>query len=319
MAGVVLIAPESIATLAERFGGSADAPALARTVARVVAPADAARDDDLVLLVARRALAAAQRARGIYLVSPALASEVSTERRWIHPHAMWAAARLLAQAAPSPAQPAIHPAAFVAPDAELGPKTRVGPFAVVLDGARVGSECEIGPGAVVYGAARLGDRVVVGAHAVIGRPGFGWTSGPDGQTLRVPQPGGVEIEDDVEIGPLATVDSGTLAPTRIRRGAKLDAHVHVGHNADIGPDSLVAAQAGFAGSVEIGAGAMIGGQSGFADHVRVGEGAKVAAKSGVIGDVPAGAVVAGFPAVPRVKWLRAMARLMTLALADRRR
>jgi UDP-3-O-[3-hydroxymyristoyl] glucosamine N-acyltransferase len=315
MAGVSLSAPETVAALSARYGGSADAAALERTVSRVVAPADADRDDDLVLLVARRTLPAARRARGIYLVSPALAPELSCERRWIHPHAMWTAARLLA---PGPSATGIHPSAVVSPEAEIGAGARIGPLAVVLAGARIGKDCEIGPGAVVHGGVRIGDRVVIGDSSVIGRPGFGWTAGPDGQMLRVPQRGGVEIEDDVEIGPLSTVDAGTLGPTRLGRGVKLDAHVHVGHNGQIAAGTLVAAQSGFAGSVEIGAGVMIGGQSGFADHVRVGAGARVAAKSGVIGDVAPGAVVAGFPAVPRVQWLRAMARLMALALADRR-
>jgi len=123
---------------------------------------------------------------------------------------------------------------------------------------------------------------------------------PDGQGVRrIPQLGGVVIEDDVAIGPLTTVDAGTLAPTRVRRGAKIDAHCHVGHNCDIGEGALVAAQSGFAGSVVVGRNVLIGGQVGIADHVRVGDGARIAAKSGVIGDVPAGAVVAGYPAVSR--------------------
>ncbi len=125
----------------------------------------------------------------------------------------------------------------------------------------------------------------------------------------MPQLGGVVIEDDVTIGPLCTIDAGTLSPTRIRRGAKLDAHVHVGHNAEIGEGSIVAAQCGFAGSVKIGRGVLVGGQVGIADHVTVGDGARIAAKSGVIGDVPPGATVAGYPAVPRMRWLRALAKL----------
>jgi UDP-3-O-[3-hydroxymyristoyl] glucosamine N-acyltransferase len=122
----------------------------------------------------------------------------------------------------------------------------------------------------------------------------------------------------VELGALCTVDAGTLGPTRIRRGAKLDAHVHVGHNVEIGPGCLIAAQAGFAGSTRLGAGVLVGGQAGFADHVSVGDGARVAAKSGVIGDVPARQTVAGFPAVPRIRWLRAMARLMAAAASSNR-
>jgi UDP-3-O-[3-hydroxymyristoyl] glucosamine N-acyltransferase len=125
----------------------------------------------------------------------------------------------------------------------------------------------------------------------------------------VPQLGGVVIEDDVSIGPLCTVDAGTLGPTRVGRAAKLDAHVHVAHNVDVGEGCIVAAQSGFAGSVVLGKGTLVGGQVGIADHVVVGAGARIAAKSGVIGDVPPGAVVAGYPAVPRVRWLRALARL----------
>jgi UDP-3-O-[3-hydroxymyristoyl] glucosamine N-acyltransferase len=157
---------------------------------------------------------------------------------------------------------------------------------------------------------RIGARVVVGAGAVIGRPGFGWATGPRGEVTRIPQLGGVWIEDDVEIGPLVTIDAGTLAPTVVGRGAKLDAHVHVGHNVAVGPGALVAAQSGFAGSVRIGARVRVGGQAGVADHARVGEGAQIAAKAGVIGDIPAGAIVAGYPAVNRARWLRGVARML---------
>lgn len=169
-----------------------------------------------------------------------------------------------------------------------------------------GAGCEIHPTAVVYPCVRIGARVRIGPYAVVGAPGFGFVPGPDG-LVHVPQLGGVVVEDDVWIGAHTTIDAGTLGPTRVRRGAKLDAHVHVGHNADVGADAVLCAQVGLAGSVRIGRGAVLGGQAGVADHVTIGEGARIAAKAGVIGHVPAGAVVAGYPAVGHAKWLRGLA------------
>jgi UDP-3-O-[3-hydroxymyristoyl] glucosamine N-acyltransferase len=93
----------------------------------------------------------------------------------------------------------------------------------------------------------------------------------------------------------------------------------VGHNGDVGEGSFLAAQCGLAGSVTLGRGVLVGGQAGFADHVTVGDGARVAGKSGVIGDVPAGAVVAGYPAVPRARWLRALAWLYRSSETSRTR
>ncbi len=199
---------------------------------------------------------------------------------WSHPHAAWAMACVLEQYADAPETPV----AFG-------------------ENASVGAHAVFGPRVIV------GARVTIGPSSVIGEPGFGWADGPGGVRKRIPQLGGVVIEDDVAIGALVTVDAGTLGPTILRRGVKLDAHVHVGHNCEIGEGTVVAAQSGFAGSVKVGKGVLVGGQVGIADHVSVGDGARIAAKSGVIGDVPRGAIVAGYPAVPRVRWLRGLASL----------
>jgi UDP-3-O-[3-hydroxymyristoyl] glucosamine N-acyltransferase len=309
MIGIAFPSPVPLARLAERFGGVVDVGAGARLAARV-APVDAASArDDLAPLLARRYLKIARQSSALLLVDATLARLVPEGRRWVHPHAGFAFARLLAELAPPP--PADERAfARIDHGAEVDPSAVVGPGVVIRAGAVVGRDCRIEPNAVIYGGSRLGARVVVGAGAVIGRPGFGWTASPTGELVRVPQLGGVLIEDDVEIGALATIDAGTLRPTVIGPGAKLDAHVHVGHNGVVGAGAIIAAQCGFAGSVEIGPGSLIGGQAGIADHVRVGAGARIAAKSGVIGDVEAGATVAGYPAVDRARWLRAMARAL---------
>ncbi|MFW5739169.1 MAG: UDP-3-O-(3-hydroxymyristoyl)glucosamine N-acyltransferase [Myxococcota bacterium] len=256
-----------------------------------------------------RALRELATEQAAFLVAPELAPRLPEGRRWIHDHPRWTLARLLQQGA-QPLEPSISPHAIVEPGAIVGPNTHVGHGAVLLDGARTGRDCRIEPRAVLYGGVRLGDRVFVGAGAVIGRPGFGWTEGPEGEVLRMPQRAGVTIEDDVEIGPLATIDAGTLKPTRLRRGCKLDAQVHVGHNVELGELTMVAAQTGFAGSVTVGRNVLIGGQVGVADHATIGDHARLAGRSGVIGPIPAHATVAGYPAVDRLRWLRAIARMM---------
>jgi UDP-3-O-[3-hydroxymyristoyl] glucosamine N-acyltransferase len=279
--GIVRLRAEALEVLAARHGGAIVAGA--RVKPERIVPPLVARDGDLAPLLSTRHVGAAREAaaRGAaLLVDASLRRAVeNAPALWVCDQAMWAMAGLLDEA--------VVPALT----------------ALVGEGSSIAASAVLGPRVVV------GRRVRISAGTVVGHAGFGWAFGQGGAVRAVPQLAGVVIEDDVVIGPLCTIDAGTLTPTRVRRGAKLDAHVHVGHNADVGEDTIVAAQCGFAGSVTIGRGVLIGGQAGVADHVRVGDGARIAAKSGVIGDVPPGAVVAGYPAVARARWLRALAVL----------
>jgi len=279
-------APRTLAELCARHGG--ELLRSASGVVRRVAPTRDAGAGDLTVLLHARYLAEAKEAaaRGAQLlVDPPLAgrSELARYGVWVHPFATWALADLL--------------------DDTDAPATA----------PEIGEGCQIGAGVVIAPRVRIGARVVVAPGAVIGAAGFGFANGPRGATRLIPHLGGVVIEDDVHIGALCTIAAGTIAPTVLRRGVKLDAQVHVGHNCDIGEGTLIAAQSGLAGSVTVGREVLVGGQVGIADHLSIGDFARIAAKSGVIGDVAPKTTVAGYPAVERQRWLRGLAELYKLA------
>jgi UDP-3-O-[3-hydroxymyristoyl] glucosamine N-acyltransferase len=272
--------------LTGRHGG--DVRNGAHGIVRRLVPVHAAGPGDLAPLFGSRyreeGVAAATRG-AFLLIDQSLAErpDIASLPGWFHPHAAYALAELL-DGGDSPA-----------------------------DDPVIGDGCIIGRGVVLMPRVVLGARVTIGPGAVIGDAGFGFATGPVGAVRAIAHLGGVVIEDDVHIGALCTIASGTLAPTLLRRGVKLDAQVHVGHNCEIGESTFIAAQTGLAGSVVVGRGVMIGGQVGVADHLEIGDGARIAAKSGVIGDVAAGMTVAGYPAVERHRWLRGLAELYRLA------
>ena len=280
--GAVAYPVSLLETLVARFGGDAS-PAFSQGSIVALAAIESAVAGDLSLCATAIHVASARRALeagAFVLATPDLAARLADPARvWTHAHAAWAFAMLTAAA------------------------DYVLPAAVVPDDA------VIEPGAQVLPGVRLGRGVRIGAGSIVGRAGFGFVVAPDGTPHPVPHVGGVILGDHVSIGAYCTVDAGVLLPTRIGAHSKLDSHVHVGHNVVLGQRVLVAAQAGFAGSVTVGDDVQVGGQAGIADHVHVGAGARIAAKAGVIGDVPAGSTFAGYPAVARARWLRGHARL----------
>lgn len=218
----------------------------------------------------------------------------------------------------------VHPSAAVDPSAELAPDVAVGPFCWVGPGARlgprvvlhagvhvgahvvVGEDCELHPGVVLYEGVTLGARCLLHAGCVLGSDGFGFLppAAPGEPWRKIPHSGTVVVEDDVEVGAGSTVDRGRFGATRLARGVKLDNLVHVAHNVQLGAGTMIAAQAGLAGSARVGEGAQIGGQVGLSGHNQIGAGARIAAQSGVMGDVPPGEEWFGYPARPRRRMLR---------------
>jgi UDP-3-O-[3-hydroxymyristoyl] glucosamine N-acyltransferase len=304
----VLSAREVAALTGGELIGSPDA-----TVAGVAA-LDEAGPSDVSFLASGAYLPYFQSTRaGLVLVAPGFrdvepgpaARVVVTDPR--------AAMRLVAERlAPEPA-----PEWGIAPTARLGRGCRwqgrifVGPGAVLGAGVTLGTDCRVGPHAQIGDGTVLGDRVTVKAGARVGLDGFAFTASPAGP-VRVPHRGGCRIGDDVEIGANTTVDRGSVGTTTIGAGTKLDNLVHVGHNVRIGARCLIMAQTGMAGAVVVGDDVAIAGQAGLADHLTVGDRARVAAQSGVIGDVPPGATVSGYPARDHRQMLRQAAALRRL-------
>ena len=225
----------------------------------------------------------------------------------------------------SAAAPGIHRLADVAPTASVAADASVGPFVSVGPGARIGARTVVYPHVTIGDGAVIGDdcviharvslrerviighRVVIQDGAVIGSDGFGFARQADGTHYKIPQVGGVVVEDGVEIGANTTIDRPAVGETRIGAGSKIDNLVQIAHGVRLGRDVLLAAQVGIAGSTTIEDRVTLAGQVGVAGHLTVGEGVIASAQTGIPNSVAAGMFVSGYPAIDNRDWLKASA------------
>jgi len=223
--------------------------------------------------------------------------------------------------------PAVHPTAVLAPSARIGQGAHIGPYCYVAENTTIGDRAVLHSFVTIYRDVRIGDDFFAHAHAVVregcrignrvtlqngaivGADGFGFVKLPDGRWRKMLHPGLAVLEDDVEVQANACVDRASVGETRIRRGAKLDDLVLVGHASRVGEDTLLCGQVGLAGTTRVGKGCILAGQVGVAGHLTIGDGAVVTARSGVPNDVPPGAIYSGYPAVENKQWLKNSAAL----------
>ena len=197
----------------------------------------------------------------------------------------------------------IYPTAYVGKDSEIGDETVLFPGVFIGDRVRIGKGTIVFPQVTVLQDCIIGNQVILYSGVVIGSDGFGYTK--DGsKSVKVPQIGIVQIDDDVEVGANSCIDRAALGRTWIQRGVKIDNLVQIAHNVVIGEDSIIIAQVGISGSVTVGQEVILAGQVGLADHVQVGDRAIVGSQSGIAKSVNPGDVVFGSPAMPHRLWLR---------------
>lgn len=196
--------------------------------------------------------------------------------------------------------------------AYIGANSGIGSNTVIYPQVYIGNRVSIGENVTLYPGVKILDDTIIGNHctihagAVIGADGFGFAPKADGSYQKIPQMGNVVIEDNVEIGANACIDRATLGSTIIRKGVKLDNLIQVGHNVQIGSNTVIAAQSGIAGSCQIGENNMIGGQVGFAPHLKTASGVKINAQSGISKSIlKEGMTMTGTPAQPYMDYNRA--------------
>jgi len=262
------------------------------------------------------------------IVSDAVEAEALPEGiailRTAHPYVAFARAAQLF--APRPSTPVgIHPLAAVAASATIARDASIGAFVSIGDRAIVGAgsivyphvtigeDANIGAGCVIHARVSirerviLGNRVVVQDGAVLGSDGFGFAKGPDGTHHKIPQVGGLVIDDDVEIGANTTIDRPAVGETRIGAGTKIDNLVQVAHGVKIGRGVLLAAQVGIAGSSKVEDNVTLAGQVGVAGHLTIGTGVTATAQTGIPNSVDAGSFISGYPAIANRDWLKSSA------------
>lgn len=224
-----------------------------------------------------------------------------------------------------PRKQGISKLASISEKATIGVNCYIGDFVVIEDGAKIGdnvqlyAQCYVGdnvtigegtkfyPGVKIYEGCKIGKNCIFHAGVVIGADGFGFAPKEDGTFAKIPQLGNVIIEDNVELGANTCVDRAKTDSTIIRAGVKLDNLIQIGHNVEVGSNTVMSAQVGIAGTTKVGSNCFIAGQVGIADHIVVGNNVKIGSKSGIDKNVPDGEIRFGFPALPGIQYHRSFA------------
>jgi UDP-3-O-[3-hydroxymyristoyl] glucosamine N-acyltransferase len=201
----------------------------------------------------------------------------------------------------------IHANVVVGRNCRIEEGVRLFPNVTIYDGVSVGKHSVIHSGVSIRENCEIGANCVIHNNSTIGSDGFGYAKDEEKHWLKIPQTGRVVLEDDVEIGANTAIDRASVGETRIKRGAKIDNLVQIGHSCTVDEDALICSQTGLAGSSVIGKRVILAGQVGIAGHLKVGDDAVLTAKSATSHDVEPGKIMSGVPAFENRDWLRSTA------------
>lgn len=252
------------------------------------------RRDDIAILRSDDAYVAYTRALRLFFPEPEL-------RPFIHPSAV------IDESADIADDVEIHAHVVIGEGCSIASGVRLMPNVTIYDHVTIGEGSTLHSGVSVRRNCEIGRNCTIHNNSTIGSDGFGYAKDENKRWLKIPQTGRVVLEDDVEIGANTAIDCASVGETRIKRGAKIDNLVQIGHSCTVDEDALICAQTGLAGTSHIGKRVVLAGQVGIAGHLTVGDDAVITAKSATSHNVEPGKIISGIPAFDNREWLRSTA------------
>jgi len=195
---------------------------------------------------------------------------------------------------------------FIGESVEIGEDVKIHAGCVIMSGTKIKKNTVLYPNVTIYYDVEIGENCRLHSGVVIGADGFGYKN-IDGIHRKIWHIGSVIIRNNVEIGALSSVDSGTFTPTIIGEGTIIDNQVQIGHNSQLGKGVILCGQSGTSGSAIVGDYTVCGGKSGISDGVTVGKNSQIAGNAMVNTSWPEKSILGGHPARPLREWLRGLA------------
>lgn len=184
---------------------------------------------------------------------------------------------------------------YISTDSVVGKNVCIGKGCIIGPKVTIGDNAKILSGAVIK-YAKIGNDFFCNERAVIGCNSFTMAENGDGDLVRMPSMGAVEIGNHVEIGVQDVVERGSCGITRLDDYVKLDALVSVGHESQLEKNVRIASGSNLGGFSQIGENTFIGLGAIIHNRLKIGKRAMIGMGSVVIKDVPDETSVFGNPA-----------------------